>query len=114
MSDRDLIIERLESKLAEKEKEIRELRKVASMSIDEIKEAVLSEIKGELDRIKAKVTELNKTVESLMDEVLFIKSEVIKREKPREIREIGVEEKEEAKEDVKKEEDSDGKLIICD
>jgi len=112
MSDRDLIIERLESKLAEKEKEIRELRKVASMSVDEIKEAVLSEIKGELDRIKAKVTELNKTVESLMDEVLFIKSEVIKKEKPREIREIGVEE--EDKEEVKKEEDSDGKLIICD
>uniref|UniRef100_A0A7C3YFR7 Uncharacterized protein n=2 Tax=Geoglobus ahangari TaxID=113653 RepID=A0A7C3YFR7_9EURY len=111
MSERDLIIERLESKLAEKEKEIRELRKVASMSVDEIKEAVLSEIKAELDRIKAKVIELNKTVESLMDEVLFIKSEVIKKEKPREIREIGTEED---KEDKKKEEVSYGKLIICD
>lgn len=110
MTDRDLIIERLESKLAEKEKEIKELRKVASMSVDEIKEAVLSEIKGELDRLKAKVTELNKTVESLMDEVLFLKSEVLKKEKPREIREIGVEEKEE--EEEKKEEE--GKLIICD
>ena len=113
MSDRDLIIERLESKLAEKEKEIRELKKVASMSVDEIKEAVLSEIKDEFDRLKAKVAELNKTVESLMDEVLFIKSEVIKKEKPREIREIGVEEKVE-EEEKEKEEDSDGKLIICD
>lgn len=114
MSERDLIIERLENKLAEKEKEIKELRKTASMSIEEIKEAVLKEIKGDLDMLKAKVAELNKTVESLMDEVLFIKSEVVKREKPREIREIGVEEDKEKEEKKEEKEKSKGKLIICD
>ncbi len=110
MSDRDLIIERLESKLAEKEKEIRELRKVASMSVEEIKEAVLSEIRDELEKLKMKVTELNKTVESMMSEILYIKAEVLKKEvKPREIREIGSK-----KEDEGEKEDKDSKIIICD
>ncbi len=92
MSERDLIIERLERKLAEKEKELRELRKVAGMNVEEIKREILESIKVDLEKIEileARVAELNKTVESLLDEILYLKANLPKEEtRPREIREI--------------------------
>ncbi|AKG91623.1 hypothetical protein GAH_01057 [Geoglobus ahangari] len=116
MSDRDLIIERLEKKLAEKEKEIRELRKVAGMSIEELKSEIIREISEELGKLKAleaKVAELNKTVESLMNEVLYLKAEIAKSEpKSRDIREIS--EITEREEKVEERKDSEDEIIVCD
>lgn len=117
MSDRDLIIERLEKKLAEKEKEIRELRRVAGMNIEELKMEIVKELSDELEKVRvleAKVAELNKTVESLMGEILYLKSEIAKSEpRTREIREISeiTDSREEAKEERK---DTEDEIIICD
>lgn len=117
MSDRDLIIERLEKKLAEKEKELRELRRVAGMNLEELKAEIIREISGEFERIKtleAKVAELNKTVESLMNEVLYLKAEIAKSEsRSRELREITdiADEREEVRDERK---DSEDEIIICD
>ncbi|WP_457591663.1 hypothetical protein [Geoglobus sp.] len=117
MSDRDLIIERLEKKLAEKEKEIRELRRVAGMNLEELKSEIIREISAEFERMRAleaKIAELSKTVESLMSEVLYLKAEIAKSEsKSRELREIAEisEEKEEVREESK---DSEDEIIICD
>ncbi len=113
MSERDLIIERLERKLAEKEKELRELRRVANMNIEELKEEIIREISSELGRIKmleAKVAELNKTVESLMNEVLYLKTEISKGgSKSSEIKEIG-----DLERDFDNDENRSDEIIVCD
>ncbi|AIY90514.1 hypothetical protein [Geoglobus acetivorans] len=114
MNERDLIIERLEKKLAEKEKEIKELKRVAGMNVEELKSEIISEIRKELEKVRvleAKVSELNKTVESLMDEILYLKSELSTREqKSREIREI-LSPEEESREAEEKE-DSDEIIVV--
>ncbi len=117
MSERDLIIERLERKLAEKEKELKELRRVAGMNAEEIKRDVLNSIKIELEKIEtleARVAELNKTVQSLLDEILYLKSNLPKEEsKSREIREIkNLDDNPENKRESERFEDSE--IIICD
>ncbi len=91
MSERDILLERLERKLAEKEKEVEELRKMLSINeekIAEIKNELLNEILIELKKdlsdlskvkdLEAKVVELSKTVDSLMSEVLYLKAELKK------------------------------------
>lgn len=91
MSERDILLERLERKLAEKEKEVEELRKMLSINeekIAEIKNELLNELLIELKKdlsdlnkvkeLEAKVVELSKTVESLMSEVLYLKAELRK------------------------------------
>ncbi len=88
--ERDIILERLEKKLAEKEKEVEELKKMLSVNkIEELKREIVKEIKNELKEIEAKLTELSKTVETLMSEVLYLKSE-LKKSGKRDIVEINV------------------------
>ncbi len=117
MSERDLIIERLERKLAEKEKELKELRRVAGMNAEEIKRDVLNSLRAELEkieRLEARVAELNKTVQSLLDEVLYLKANLPKEEsKSREIREIGNPDGNPENE-RKSECIEDSEIIICD
>jgi len=80
--ERDILLERLERKLAEKEKEVEELRRMlSSKSFEELKREISEELKKELKTIEAKVLEISKTVETLMSEVLYIKSELKKYEK---------------------------------
>ncbi len=117
MSERDLIIERLERKLAEKERELKELRRVAGMNAEEIKREILQSIKVDLEKIEvleARVAELNKTVQSLLDEVLYLKANLPKEEvKPREIREI--KDFDENRENERKTECiAEDEIIICD
>ena len=117
MSERDLIIERLERKLAEKERELRELRKVAGMNAEEIKRQVLESMRLELEKVEmleAKVAELNKTVQSLLDEVLYLKANLPKEEtKPREIRDLR-EFDDDSEKESKSECIADDEIIICD
>ncbi len=117
MSERDLIIERLERKLAEKERELKELRKVAGMNAEEIRREVLESIRHELERIEvleARVAELSKTVQSLLDEVLYLKANLPKEEhRSREIREI--KDFDENPENERKSECmAEDEIIICD
>jgi DNA invertase Pin-like site-specific DNA recombinase len=93
--ERDIILERLEKKLAEKEKEVEELRKMlSSKSFEDVKKELSEELKKEIKTLEAKVLELSKTVETLMSEVLFIKSELKKCEKGRDLIEVGLDESE--------------------
>ncbi len=65
MIDRDFIIERLEKKIVEKDKEIRELRKMVE----------IAESKS-IAELESKIAELRKAVESVVSELTFLKSEV--------------------------------------
>jgi hypothetical protein len=86
MPERNILLERLEKKLSEKEKEVEELKMMMSFSehkIAEIKNELLNELRAELGdkkikELEAKVVELSKTVEGLMSEVLYLKAELIK------------------------------------
>ena len=113
--ERDILLERLEKKLAEKEKELEELRKMLSSdAVEELKREIIKEIKREFDfkGLEAKVIELSKTVESLMSEILYLKSELKKsEEKKRDLFEI----KDEAvNAEVGEEGKEDEELIIVD
>ncbi len=103
MSEKDILIERLERKLAEKEKEIRSLKQVVGMNYENFKEEILSEVNEKLKEIEAKIVELSKTVKTLMDEVLYLKAEISP--KKEDLAEDFVEGKEEEKRDD---------IIICD
>ncbi|ADC65676.1 conserved hypothetical protein [Ferroglobus placidus DSM 10642] len=105
MSEKDILIERLERKLAEKEREIRSLKQVVGMSYENFKEEILSEVNERLKEFEAKIVELSKTVRTLMDEVLYLKAEISP--KKEEVAKKVVEREEE-----KKEEKSD--IIVCD
>lgn len=88
MSERDLLIERLERKLAEKEKELMELRRVSSYKedLENLKEEIVSQIKAEIltnesinqkiSELESKIVELRKAVESIISEVVYIKGEI--------------------------------------
>lgn len=88
MSERDLLIERLERKLAEKEKELMELRRVSSYKedLENLKEEIVSQIKAEIltnesinqkiSELESKIVELRKAVESIISEVAYIKGEI--------------------------------------
>lgn len=120
--ERDILLERLEKKLAEKEKEVEELRKMlSSKTLEELKNELREEFKKEIKAIEAKIAEISKSVDALMNEILFIKSELKAQERKTEIVEIGykeekLEEVKENKEETKrpKEVDFDEEIIIVD
>ena len=110
--ERDILLERLEKKLAEKEKELEELRKLlSSNTIEELKREIIKEIeeKYDLKSLEAKIAELSKAVESIASEILYIKSEIRPSQKKREI--VEVDEMTKENEDGFKEEDD---IIIVD
>jgi len=86
MSDRDILLERLERKLSQKEKEVEELKMMMSFgehNADEIKREILDEIRNEsgfrrMRELEAKIVHLNKTIESLTSDVLYLKEELAK------------------------------------
>jgi chromosome segregation ATPase len=118
--ERDILLERLEKKLAEKEKEVEELRKMLSSSmLEEIKNEIREEFKKELKTIEAKLAELSKSIDALMNEILFIKSELKSYErKETEIIDIAKEEEKVVEEKEEKEEerkmDFDEEIIVVD
>ncbi|WP_457548891.1 hypothetical protein [Archaeoglobus sp.] len=120
--ERDILLERLEKKLAEKEKEVEELRKMmSSRNLEEIKNEIREEFKKELKAIEAKVAEISKSVEALMNEILYIKSELKSQRRETEIVDIPLEKEEEREEEEvaeEKEEKSygfdDDEIIIID
>jgi len=87
MSERDILLERLEKKLSQKEKELEELRMMMSFGehkAAEMKKEILEELRLELGsskikELEAKVVELKKTVESLTKDVLYLKEELSKK-----------------------------------
>ncbi|MFW6127730.1 MAG: hypothetical protein ACOC6M_00965 [Halobacteriota archaeon] len=91
MPERDILLERLEKKLSQKEKEVEELRRMTTFNdskVEEIKNELRNEIQNELGNkkirdLEAKVIELNKTVQSLTSDVLYLKEELAK-SKPKE------------------------------
>ncbi|ADB57118.1 hypothetical protein [Archaeoglobus profundus] len=119
--ERDILLERLEKKLAEKEKEVEELRKMlSSKALEDLKNELREEFKKDLKAIEAKVAELSKSVEALMNEVLFIKSEIKSYEKKEtEIVDIPLEKEESEIEVAEKKEEKryeldDDEIIIVD
>ena len=89
--ERDILLERLEKKLAEKEKEVEELRKlVSSNTIEELKEKIIKEIEERYDlkNLEAKIAELSKAIDSIMSEILYLKSEIRPSHRKREIVEV--------------------------
>jgi hypothetical protein len=126
-------LERLERKLFEKEREVQELRKMLGGEIEKLKRQIIEEITEELRKVRdveAKVVELSKAVDTLMNEVLYLKSEVRKDERSeREIIDImKAEEEKKEPENPRKEDvivaeskydgpkycEEDGDIIFCD
>ncbi len=114
--ERDILLERLERKLAEKEKEVEELRKMlSSKTLEELKEELREEFKKEIKAIEAKIAEISKSVDTLMNEILYIKSELKTQERSKEIVEIATDDEVEEKEEEKSESvDYDDEIIIVD
>jgi len=145
MSERDVLIERLERLLSEKDREIAELRKMLSDKdkFENIKNRIIYEIKRELStnldsqkilELESKIVELKRAVESLMNEVMYIKNElrllitekkdyeeVAKRVAKKEVTQTEItpkspkepEETEKIKEDVTEIDDEED-IIVCD
>ena len=107
-------MERLEKKLAEKEKELEELRKMlSSNTIEQLKREIIKELeeKYNLKNLEAKIIELSKAIENIMSDILYIKSELrVSQSKRRDLVEIKEPEESESKKEVKEEEE----LIIVD
>lgn len=107
-------MERLEKKLAEKERELEELRKMLSSStIEQLKREIVKELeeKYNLKNLEARIIELSKAVENIMSDILYIKSELRdSQSKKRELVEIKEPEESEDKREEKREEE----LIIVD
>ena len=103
------IVEKMEERLKEREREEREIRRIVEEVVEEVKREILREIEERFNikRIEAKLIELSKTVENIMSDVLYLKSEIKGHERKREIVEYR-EEKEEKKEE------EEGELIIVD
>jgi len=112
--ERDILLERLEKKLAEKERELEELRKMLSSStIEQLKREIVKELeeKYNLKNLEARIIELSKAVENIMSDILYIKSELRdSQSKKRELVEIKEPEESEDKREEKREEE----LIIVD
>jgi len=108
-------LERLEKKLAEKEKELEELRKMlSSNTIEELKREIIKELeeKYNLKSLEAKIVELSKAIENIMSDILYIKSELrSSQSKKRDLVEIKEPEKSEEEAEEKEEEEE---LIIVD
>ena len=126
MSERDILLDRLERKLAEKEKEVEELRKMLSFNEQkflQFKQEIIEELKREIlesKRIKdleSKVVELSKTVDSLTNELLYLKSEFRREEVRDKVRDKKEKDREEIIVDsgVEEEESNeDENIIVCD
>ncbi len=100
----------LEKKLAEKERELEELRKMLSSNVkEELKREILKEVEGRLKELESKVVELSKTVENVLSDILYLKSELKVERNPKRSRTIEVERKE-SDEEIK----DDGELIVVD
>jgi len=112
--ERDILLERLEKKLAEKEKELEELRKMlSSNTIEQLKREIIKELeeKYNLKNLEAKIIELSKAIENIMSDILYIKSELrVSQSKKRDLVEIKEPEESESKKEEKEEEE----LIIVD
>ncbi len=112
--ERDIILERLEKKLAEKEKELEELRKMlSSNTIEELKKEIIRELeeKYNLKSLEAKLIELSKAIENIMSDILYIKSELKgSQSRKRDLVEI----KEPEKSEEVTEEEDESELIIVD
>lgn len=86
MPERDILLERLEKKLSQKEKEVEELKRMTTFNdnkVEEIKNELLKELQNEqgnkkIKDLEAKIVELNKTVQSLTSDVLYLKEELAK------------------------------------
>ncbi|MFO7968045.1 MAG: hypothetical protein R6U44_10655 [Archaeoglobaceae archaeon] len=84
MPERDILLERLEKKLSQKEKEVEELKRMTTFNdskVEEIKSELLKELQDEqgnkkIRELEAKIVELNKTVQSLTSDVLYLKDEL--------------------------------------
>lgn len=129
MSERDILLDRLERKLAEKEKEVEELKRMLSFNEQkflQFKQEIIEELRKEileskrLKDLESKVVELSKTVDSLTNELLYIKSE-LKKEEAKVVDRMGRGEKESVKDeiivdsDVEEEEiNEDENIIVCD
>ncbi len=99
----------LEKKLAKKERELEELRKMLSSNVkDELKREILKEVEGRLRELESKVVELSKTIENILSDILYLKSELKVERKPKK-RPMEVERKE-SDDEVK----DDGELIVVD
>ncbi len=107
-------MERLEKKLAEKEKELEELRKMlSSNTIEELKKEIIRELeeKYNLKSLEAKLIELSKAIENIMSDILYIKSELKgSQSRKRDLVEI----KEPEKSEEVTEEEDESELIIVD
>ncbi len=92
MSERDILIERLERKLAEKERELMELRRMNREELEKIKREIMAEVKEEvlrevqkllqnsqiqkLSEVDSKIVELRKAMESIINELAYVKGEI--------------------------------------
>lgn len=92
MSERDILIERLERKLAEKERELMELRRMNREELEKVKREIAEEVKEEvlrevqkilknsqiekLSEVESKIVELRKAMESIITELAYIKGEI--------------------------------------
>ncbi|WP_230972201.1 hypothetical protein [Archaeoglobus neptunius] len=83
MSERDLLIERLERKLAEKERELAELRRMNIEDIERIKREIISELESrmpdvnqKISELESKMVELRRAVESVITELTYVKGEL--------------------------------------
>ncbi len=129
MSERDLLIERLERKLAEKERELSELRRMMSGrdDIEKLKAEIISQIRSELPNVaelESKIVELRRAIESLITEIAYIKGELkslSERGPERDVKREEKIEKVEQDEDVayitpepERAEQDDDDILICD
>ncbi len=115
--ERDILLERLEKKLAEKEKELEELRKMlSSNTIEELKKEIIRELeeKYDLKNLEAKIIELSKAIENVMSDILYIKSELKSSHKKRDLVEIKEPEEVEEKEEKEEKKEDESELIIVD
>jgi len=89
MSERDILIERLERKLAEKERELMELRRMNREELEKVKREIAEEVKKEVLRevqkllknsqtseVESKIVELRKAMESIITELAYVKGEI--------------------------------------
>ncbi|MBO8180154.1 MAG: hypothetical protein H0Z19_06690 [Archaeoglobus sp.] len=89
MSERDILIERLERKLAEKERELMELRRMNREELEKVKREIAEEVKEEVLRevqkflknsqtseVESKIVELRKAMESIITELAYVKGEI--------------------------------------
>ncbi len=92
MSERDILIERLERKLAERERELSELRRMNREELEKIKLEIVSQLRAEMREeiqrvlhstpiqktsdLESRIVELRKALESIIAELAYVKGEL--------------------------------------